>query len=201
MRFGKAQKRERQAHRIVEIALGREHVRSSEVRPQNRGQHLFDRRLAVAADHHNDGDTKPCPPMRTQRHEHAVDRVDAELGQHVRQLGEPRRAEREALVGDSECRRGRRRIAIKRDEPALGTERGQDAPRVTAAPESRIDVGAARDDREPGDGFFKQDGDVRAIRDHQSEKPSSSGGSPPAGNATTRAVASFQRAASHNSNL
>ena len=83
----------------------------------------------------------------------------------------------------------------------LAPSAAEDAPRVTAAPECRVDVGAARDDREPGDGFFEQDGDVRAIRGHQSEKPSSSGGSPPAGNATTRAVASFQRAASHNSNL
>ena len=56
---------------------------------------------------------------------------------------------------------------------------------MAAAAERGVDVGAVRSDRQRGDGFVDQDGNVATIG-HQSEKPSSSGGSPPAGNVIVR---------------
>ena len=58
---------------------------------------------------------------------------------------------------------------------------------MPAAAERGVDVDAVGPDRQRGDGFFEQDGDVAAIG-HQSEKPSSSGGRPPAGNVIACAV-------------
>ena len=61
---------------------------------------------------------------------------------------------------------------------------------MPAAAERGVDVGAVRADRQRGDGFFEQDGDVVTAA-HQRVKPSSSGGRPPAGNVIARAVSSL----------
>ncbi len=71
---------------------------------------------------------------------------------------------------------------------------------MAAAAERGVDVGAVRPDRQRGDGFLDQDGDVGAIG-HQRLKPSSSAGRPPAGNVIARAVCSCHLASSHSSNL
>src|SRR6201987_1528813 len=72
-------------------------------------------------------------------------------------------------------------IAVDADESARGAQRIEHAAAVSAATESGIDVAAFGLDRQRGHGFLEQDRAMRCIGD-QSEKPSSLGGSPPAGN-------------------
>ena len=125
---------------------------------------------------------------------------DAELRERFGQLGEPGAAEREAGIVDRARRALGLGIAIERDEASAAVKQREDAARVPAAAEGGVDVRAAFPDRQRRNGLFEKDGDVVAIG-HQSEKPSSSGGSAPAGNAGARAVASCQRTSSHSSNL
>src|ERR1700730_13325544 len=78
-------------------------------------------------------------------------------------------------------------IAVEGDEPAMRPQRVENAQGVSAAPEGSVNVDTVGFDRQRGHGVLEQDRDVIAMR-HQSEKPSSSGGRPPAGNATACAV-------------
>src|ERR1700674_409715 len=91
-------------------------------------------------------------------------------------------------------------IAVESDEPAARPECFQDAQGVSAAPEGCVEVDAVGLDCQRGHGFLEQDRDVIAMR-HQSEKPSSSGGRPPAGNATACAVRPCHCSSSQSSNL
>ncbi len=81
------------------------------------------------------------------------------------------------------------RIAIERDETCREGRVPRGCAGVSAAAEGGVDVDAVGLDRQRGHGFVEQDRDMVAIG-HQSEKPSSSGGRPPAGNATACAVRS-----------
>jgi len=92
MRGAKAQQRQRQADRVVEVARGRQHRRVAEVRAQDGRDHLLDRRLAVAADHRDQRQREPLPPPRgkaSQRRQRVGDddqvpgqRLRARLGDH-----------------------------------------------------------------------------------------------------------------------
>ncbi len=62
----------------------------------------------------------------------------------------------------------------------VGRERREDRAGVPAATERGVDVRAVRSDRQRGDGFFEQDGNV-VTATHQRLKPSSSGGRLPRG--------------------
>src|ERR1700681_1202033 len=91
-------------------------------------------------------------------------------------------------------------IAVESDEPATRSQCVENAQGVSSAPESRVEVDAVGFDCQRGHGFLEQDRDVIAIG-HQSEKPSSSGGRPPAGNAIACAVRPCHCSSSHSSNL
>ena len=71
---------------------------------------------------------------------------------------------------------------------------------MSAAAERRVDVRAVGSNRQGGDGFLEQDGNV-VTAGHQRLKPSSSGGKPPEGNVIVRAVASCHFVSSQSSNL
>src|SRR6266446_9385286 len=105
-----------------------------------------------------------------------------------------------ARVGPLARHRFRGWIAVKRDEPATRSQCIENAQGVSSAPEGCVEVDAVGFDRQRGHGFLEQDRDVIAMW-HQSEKPSSSGGRPPAGNATACAVRPCHCSSSQSSNL
>jgi hypothetical protein len=72
------------------------------------------------------------------------------------------------------------RVPVEGVQAARRTERRENCARMSAAAVGRIDVRSLRTDRQRGDGFFEQDGDVLTAG-HQRLKPSSSGGRPPEG--------------------
>ncbi len=67
MRGAQPQQRHRQADRVVEIALRREHGGVAEMRAQDGREHFLHGRLAVAADDDDDRNRELPPPVRGQR--------------------------------------------------------------------------------------------------------------------------------------
>src|SRR5450755_1291788 len=106
----------------------------------------------------------------------------------------------EARIVPLARRRFRGWIAVDRDETAARTQCIENAVAVSTAAEGSIQVNPVALDRQGGHGFLEQDRYVIAMR-HQSEKPSSSGGRPPAGNATACAVRPCHCSSSQSSNL
>ncbi len=129
----------------------------------------------------------------------AVDRADALGIQELRQFGEPGTAKAEALIAEGSRGGLRVGITVERDETAARPEPLEDPAAVPAAAEGSVDIGPVDLDRQRGHRFFEEDRDMAAIG-HQSEKPSSSGGSPPAGKASDSSVRSSHFCSSHNSN-
>src|SRR2546423_14375393 len=105
-----------------------------------------------------------------------------------------------ALVSPLARHRFRGWIAVESDEPAMRSQCIENAHGMSSAPEGCVEVDAVGFDRQRGHGFLEQDRDVIAMW-HQSEKPSSSGGRPPAGNATACAVRPCHGSSSQTSNL
>src|ERR1700686_4464438 len=105
-----------------------------------------------------------------------------------------------AWVGPLTRHRFRGGIAVESDEPATRSQCVQNAQGVSSAPEGCVEVDAVGLDGQRGHGFLEQDREVIAMR-HQSEKPSSSGGRPPAGNAIACAVRLCHCSSSQSSNL
>src|SRR5207237_10519892 len=105
-----------------------------------------------------------------------------------------------ARIGPLARHRFRGWIAVERDEPAMRSQCIENAQGVSSAPEGCVEVDAVGFDRQRGHGFLEQDRDGIAMR-HQSEKPSSSGGRPPAGDATACAVRARPGYACRTSNM
>ena len=134
--------------------------------------------------------------------QNSVDLRERKSTDDVGQFRKPRAAENETGLAYGECKSGGlgRRIAVDAHEVAGGAEARENGPRMAAAAERRVDVGAVRPDRQRRHGFFEQDGDMDIVG-HQREKPSSSGGRPPAGNAIACAVSTCHCASSQSSNF
>ena len=80
---------------------------------------------------------------------------------------------------------GSRSSATRRPD---GPSASEDAPRVAAAAERRVDVDAVRDGPPARRRLLRAGRERGRHRRHQREKPSSSGGRPPGGNVIARAV-------------
>lgn len=114
-------------------------------------------------------------------------------------MRKPGAAEPKAWIANRRSRGLGGGIAIECEQPAARTECGEDCAGMPPASERCVDHARIGPKREAGQGFVKEDGNM-AIIGH-SEKPVSSGGNAPSGNATARAVCSVHRAPSHSSNL
>jgi len=134
--------------------------------------------------------------------QYAVDLRKRKGGCDVGQFRKPRAAENETGValGERECKGFGGGIAVDRDQAAVRAETIENGAGMAAATEGRVDVAAAWSDRQRRHGFFEQDGDMAAIG-HQSEKPSSPGGNPSAGNAIACAVSTCHCACPQISNF
>ena len=109
-------------------------------------------------------------------------------------------AKAKALIADGGRGSLRGRVTVESQETAARSEPLEDFSAVTAPAKGSVDVSTVVLDRQRGHRFFEEDRDMAAIG-HQSEKPSNSGGSPPAGNASESSVCSSHFCSSHNSNL
>jgi hypothetical protein len=100
----KAEDRERQADRVVEVAFGRQHAHRTTVGAQNRRQHLLHGRLAVAADNDQDGKVEPGAPVRGQlaERDERIWHRDAIARKRVRAVRATSAAGRRALSSSDE---------------------------------------------------------------------------------------------------
>ena len=100
---------------------------------------------------------------------------DAQVVEHRFDLAEMRMHQRKARIGNRTPRRDRRRIAIQRNQAALRPQCVENFAAVPATAESCIHINAIGHNRQRGDRFVEQYGDMGGVGAHSARFSSPAG--------------------------